>query len=78
MFPIIRVKRISELGTLEVAFHPDDGDMFLRNIGSYKSHTASQPRSRQSSGILAFGRAKLFRVLESATTRTAYFHSIMR
>jgi hypothetical protein len=38
----IRVKRIGELGTtLPVTCHPDEGDAkFLRNVGSYKSHTA--------------------------------------
>jgi hypothetical protein len=46
---IIRVKRISKLGTLAVtsncklltdSFHPDGaGDTFLRNAGSYMSHT---------------------------------------
>jgi hypothetical protein len=30
--------------------HPQDGgDMFLRNVGSHKSHTASYPRRRHSS-----------------------------
>jgi hypothetical protein len=43
---IIRVIRIGELGTLAVtsntdSCHPDDGGAtFLRNVGSYKSHTA--------------------------------------
>jgi demethoxyubiquinone hydroxylase (CLK1/Coq7/Cat5 family) len=45
---IIRIARIGELGiTLAVTSkritlrHPDDGsDIFLRNVGSYKSHTA--------------------------------------
>jgi hypothetical protein len=44
---IIRVTRISELGiTVNIilnalTFPPDDGgDMFLRNVVSYKSHTA--------------------------------------
>jgi hypothetical protein len=45
---IISVTRISELRTLAVtgsqsadSFHPDDGgDMFFRNVGSFKSHTA--------------------------------------
>jgi hypothetical protein len=37
--PIIRVTRIGELGTLAVT--SDDGSAkFLRNSGSYKSHTA--------------------------------------
>jgi hypothetical protein len=43
---IIRVKRISGLGTtgvplsflLEDYFHPDDGYAFLQNVGSYKNH----------------------------------------
>jgi hypothetical protein len=34
---IIKVKRISEIGT---------ADMFLRKVGSYKSHTASHLRRR--------------------------------
>jgi hypothetical protein len=40
---IIRVKIISDLGaTLAVTSNPDDGgDTFLRNVSSYKSHTAS-------------------------------------
>jgi hypothetical protein len=39
---IISVTRIGELGTtLAVTNNPDDGgDKFLRNVGSYKSHTA--------------------------------------
>jgi hypothetical protein len=41
---IIRVTRISELGTLAVTSNscqPDDGGAkFLRNVSSYKSHTA--------------------------------------
>jgi hypothetical protein len=38
----IRVTRIGELGTTQVATsNPDEGDArFLRNVGSYKSHTA--------------------------------------
>jgi hypothetical protein len=38
----IRVTRISELGTtLAVTSNPDEGvAKFLRNVGSYKSHTA--------------------------------------
>jgi hypothetical protein len=38
----IRVTRIGELGkTLAVTCHPDEGGAkFLRNGGSYKSHTA--------------------------------------
>jgi hypothetical protein len=63
---IIKVKRISELGTLAANcqlltlslpcwfFHPDDGgDTFLGNVRSYKSHTASHPfaqRYRNCSG----------------------------
>jgi hypothetical protein len=36
-------------------FHPDDGsDTFLRNVGSYKSHTVSHPRRRYSSIIRWF------------------------
>jgi hypothetical protein len=52
---IVRVTRTGELGTLELtsvvdSCHPDDGgDMFLRNVGSYKSHTASHSRRRYSS-----------------------------
>jgi hypothetical protein len=48
---IIRMTRIGELGTLAVtsnrstlladSCHPDDGgDMYLRNVGSYKSRAA--------------------------------------
>jgi hypothetical protein len=37
---IVRVARIGELGTTD-SCHPDDGGAkYLRNIGSYKSHTA--------------------------------------
>jgi hypothetical protein len=37
---IIRVIRIYDLGTLAVTSNPDDGyAKFLRNVGSYKSHT---------------------------------------
>jgi hypothetical protein len=37
----IRVTRISELRTLADSCHPDKGGAkFLRNVGSYKSHTA--------------------------------------
>jgi hypothetical protein len=61
---VVRVKRISELGTTlsvtkrlatEVrffadSFHPDGvGDTFLRNVGSYKSYRAPHPRRRNSS-----------------------------
>jgi hypothetical protein len=62
---IIRVKRISELGTLAVTsscellvtlylshlfFHTDDrGNSFLRNVGSHRSHTASHVRREHSS-----------------------------
>jgi hypothetical protein len=36
---IIRMTRIGERGTLAVT-NPDDGETkFLRNVGSYKSHT---------------------------------------
>jgi hypothetical protein len=36
----IRVTTIGELGTT-LACHPDEGGAkFLRNVGSYKSHTA--------------------------------------
>jgi hypothetical protein len=48
---VIRME-IIELGNyypfsyLADCFHPDDGgDAFLRNIGSYESHTASHPRN---------------------------------
>jgi hypothetical protein len=45
---IIRVTRIDEVGTMlavtsnrRTLHHPDDvGAKFLRNVGSYKSHTA--------------------------------------
>jgi hypothetical protein len=38
---IIRMTRIGELGTLADSCHPDDGGAkVLRNVGSYKSHTA--------------------------------------
>jgi hypothetical protein len=39
---IISVTRIGELGSLAVtSFHPDDGGgKFLRDVGSYNSHTA--------------------------------------
>jgi hypothetical protein len=36
---IIRVKRISELGTILA------DEMFLRNVGSYKSNTASSQKT---------------------------------
>jgi hypothetical protein len=37
----IKVTRIGELGTLAVSCYPDDGGVkVLRNVGSYKSHTA--------------------------------------
>jgi hypothetical protein len=49
----IRVTRIGELGaTLAVTSNrrPDEGGAkLLRNVGSYKSHTAYDPRRRQSS-----------------------------
>jgi hypothetical protein len=35
--------------------HPDDGgDTFLRNVGSYKSHTASHPRRCHSTFLVCF------------------------
>jgi hypothetical protein len=38
---IIRVRRICELGKLAASCLPDDGcAKFLRNVGSYESHTA--------------------------------------
>jgi hypothetical protein len=48
---IIRVERIVELGTtLTDSCHPDDGGAkFLRNVGSYKNHTAKHHRSRHPS-----------------------------
>jgi hypothetical protein len=53
----IRVTRIGELGmTLAVTnnrrtlTHPDEGgSKYLRNVGSYKSHTAYHPRRHHSS-----------------------------
>jgi hypothetical protein len=37
----IRVTRVGELGTTVLSCHPDErGARFLRNVGSYKSHTA--------------------------------------
>jgi hypothetical protein len=44
-------RKISELGTtLADSCHPEEGgDTFLQNYGSYKSHTASHPRRRNSS-----------------------------
>jgi hypothetical protein len=57
---IIRVTRIGELGTMlvvtsnrrklqKILCHPDDGGAtFLRNVGSYKSHT----RNISEDGIL--------------------------
>jgi hypothetical protein len=51
---IIMVPRIDEIGTISVttttttttdSSHSDDGDAnFLRNVGSFKSHTPSHPR----------------------------------
>jgi hypothetical protein len=39
--PIIRVTRIGGLGTTTDSCYPkDEGDKFLRNIGSHKSRTA--------------------------------------
>jgi hypothetical protein len=56
---IIKAKGISELVIANVVvtsltyFHPDAaGDMFLRNVASNKSHTASLPRRRYSSQSL--------------------------
>jgi hypothetical protein len=50
---IIRVTRIGEIGTtfqFTDSCHPDDGGAkFLRNIGSYKSHTVHHPRRLHSS-----------------------------
>jgi hypothetical protein len=46
--------KIGELGTTQAATrtdfcHPDEGGArFLRNVGSYKSHTAQQPRRHHS------------------------------
>jgi hypothetical protein len=38
---IISVTKIGELGTLSDSCYPDDGGAkCLRNVGSYKSHTA--------------------------------------
>jgi hypothetical protein len=62
---IIRVKRISELGTVLAVtiltflarrfFHPDDrGNTFLRNVSSYNSYTTSHPKRRHFSGLLSF------------------------
>jgi hypothetical protein len=35
----------TSLGNLLALVHPEDGgDMILRNVGSYKSHTLSSPR----------------------------------
>jgi hypothetical protein len=52
---IISVTRIGELGTTlavvpsSQSCHPDDEvAKFLRNVGSYKSHTAQHPRRRHS------------------------------
>jgi hypothetical protein len=51
---IIRVTRIGELGTtLAATDTTDDGvDIFLRNVGSYKSHTAYSPRRQHSSSLV--------------------------
>jgi hypothetical protein len=54
---IIKVTRIGELGTLAVTSNRRTprrntkcgGAKFLRNVGSYKSHTAEHPRRRHSS-----------------------------
>jgi hypothetical protein len=57
---IIKVRRISELGTTSAvtcsyftdSAHPDDGgDMFLQKVGFYKSHVASHPRRQHCSGL---------------------------
>jgi hypothetical protein len=37
---IIRVTGIADLGTLANYCHPEGGDAFLLNVGSYKSHRA--------------------------------------
>jgi hypothetical protein len=39
---VIRVTRIGELGTAltDSCHHDDGGAKFLRNVGSYKNHTA--------------------------------------
>jgi hypothetical protein len=43
--------------TLTVALSPDEGGAnFLRNVGSYKSHTAYHPRKGHSSYSLQFSR----------------------
>jgi hypothetical protein len=42
---IIRVERVIELGTTLIL----NSVMFLRNVASYKSYTASHPRIRHSS-----------------------------
>jgi hypothetical protein len=40
----IRVTKIGELGTTTDFCHPDEGGArFLRNVGSYKSHTQKTP-----------------------------------
>jgi hypothetical protein len=62
---IITATRIGELGTMlaitskhstlqrNVSCHPDDReDTFLRNVGSYKSHTVSLPKRWHSSIFL--------------------------
>jgi hypothetical protein len=50
--PLVR-NNVSEEG-LSDSFHLDNGgDTFLRNVGSYKSHTASHPRRRYSSTVTA-------------------------
>jgi hypothetical protein len=49
---IIRVKRIGELGTLTRTSNRSElqiSSQLLRNVGSYKSHTAYHPRRRHSS-----------------------------
>jgi hypothetical protein len=49
---IIKVKIINDVGTTD-SFRPDgENDMFLRNVGPYKSHVASHHRRRHSSYLL--------------------------
>jgi hypothetical protein len=49
----IRVTKIGALGTTQAETSTDEGGArFLRNVGSYKSHTAKQPRRHHSSGII--------------------------
>jgi hypothetical protein len=54
--------------------HPDDGGaMFLRNVGSYKSHTASRPRRRHS--LVAKQLSGLIYEIASLATASLGFHS---